>query len=266
MQKIKALLTKFGFSVMVIPNSNKSVLKNITLKGRTFFLAILLYSIISFLLISLFYTFTPAKYLLLKESDIARVKGFGEFQSLDDKINILVSEIEKLKKTNQNLKNAIYLADSTVIKKPVIDTHKIGGSIWTVFMDLFPAQSDETIIFRKPINGFISRGFSAQKGHFGTDYSVKVGTPVYCAANGYVVFSDYTINDGYMIIIAHSDDYISIYKHCSQLLKSTREFVTQGELIALSGNTGKLSSGPHLHFEIWKNGFMLDPQKKIANY
>ena len=266
MQRIKNLLSKYGFSIVVLPNANQSVIQNKTMKGKILFLVILLYSLILFLLISIFYTFTPAKYLLLQDSDIARVKGFGELQSLNDKINVLVTEIDKLKKTNHNLMNAIYLADSSLIKKPLIDKKEIGGSIWNVFQDLIFNPHQQTIIFRKPINGFVSRGFSANNGHFGTDFSVKIGTPIYSAANGYVVLADYTVNDGYMMIIAHSDDYITVYKHCSQLVKSTRDFVTQGELIALSGNTGKLTTGPHLHFEIWKNGFVIDPENILANY
>ena len=266
MQNLKSLLTKYGFSVVFIPNSNQSVIQNKTVKGQLLFWGILSYTVALFLLISLFYTFTPAKYLLLQESDIARVKGYGEFQSLNEKINMLVVEIDKLKTTNQNLKNAIYLGDSSLISKPAASGKKIGGSVWAVFSDLLFEQTSQTLIFRKPVNGFVSREFSAKKGHFGTDFSLKVGTPVYAAANGYIVFADYTVNDGYMVIIAHSDEYISVYKHCDQLLKSTRDFVTQGELIALSGNTGKLTTGPHLHFEIWKNGIVVDPEKIFANF
>jgi len=121
MQRIKNLLSKYGFSIVVLPNSNQSVIPNKTFKGKALFLAILTYTVVLFLLLSLFYTFTPAKYLLLQESDIVRVKGFGQFQSLNDKINILVAEIEKLKRTNQNLKNAIYLGDSTLIQKPTTE-------------------------------------------------------------------------------------------------------------------------------------------------
>jgi murein DD-endopeptidase MepM/ murein hydrolase activator NlpD len=68
-----------------------------------------------------------------------------------------------------------------------------------------------------------------------------------------------------MIIIAHPDGYMTVYKHCSVLLKKTRDIVSEGELIALSGNTGELSTGPHLHFEIWKNGKPLDPQNLLLN-
>ncbi len=266
MQRLKSLLIKYGFSVVVLPNSNQSIIKNKTLAGQLVLYVILSYSVVLLLIISLVYTFTPAKYLLLQESDIARVKGYGEFQPLNEKINMLVIEIEKLKKTNQNLKNAIYLGDSTLLSKPASNGKKIGGNLWEVFSDLFLNQTSQSLIFRKPVNGFVSREFSAKHGHFGTDFSLKVGTPVYAAANGYIIFADFTVNDGYMIIIAHSDDYISVYKHCNQLVKNTRDFVTQGELIALSGNTGKLTTGPHLHFEIWKNGLAIDPEKIFANF
>jgi murein DD-endopeptidase MepM/ murein hydrolase activator NlpD len=95
---------------------------------------------------------------------------------------------------------------------------------------------------------------------------VKERTPVYASAGGYVIFADYTINDGYMIILNHLNGYISVYKHCSSLVKRTRENIEQGELLALSGNTGRKTTGPHLHFEIWKNGKPVDPEKHFINY
>jgi murein DD-endopeptidase MepM/ murein hydrolase activator NlpD len=100
----------------------------------------------------------------------------------------------------------------------------------------------------------------------GLDYVVKAGTPVYATAGGFVIFSGYTIDDGYTIIISHNEEFISIYKHCSSLIKKQRERVEQGELIAISGNSGKLTTGPHLHFEIWENGKPVDPEKIILNY
>ncbi|HEY6907521.1 MAG TPA: M23 family metallopeptidase, partial [Ignavibacteriaceae bacterium] len=102
--------------------------------------------------------------------------------------------------------------------------------------------------------------------HMGIDFVIKTGTPVYATANGFVIFADYTTNDGYMIIIDHNNGYISVYKHCSVLLKRSRETVLQGETIALSGNTGEISTGPHLHFEIWKEGEPVDPKSVLINY
>jgi len=94
----------------------------------------------------------------------------------------------------------------------------------------------------------------------GLDIAVKENTPVYASASGYVVFAGYTVDEGYVIILNHSDGYLTIYKHCALLLKNERERVEQGELIAQSGNSGLHSSGPHLHFEIWKDGSVINPE------
>jgi len=130
-----------------------------------------------------------------------------------------------------------------------------------------PEEGSEEKIdyFIKPVNGFISRGFNTDKGHIGIDFVVKVGSPVYAAANGYVVFADYTSRDGYMMIINHTNDYITVYKHCSILLKKIRDRVFQGELISLSGNSGEITTGPHLHFEIWKQGQPINPKNVFSN-
>jgi murein DD-endopeptidase MepM/ murein hydrolase activator NlpD len=119
--------------------------------------------------------------------------------------------------------------------------------------------------FKRPVEGFISTKFNPEKGHYGIDIVVKTGTPIYAAASGYVVFSDYTVDDGYMIIIIHPNDYISIYKHCSSLLKQKKDRIIQSEVIALTGNSGHKSHGPHLHFEIWKNGKPLNPLELFTN-
>ncbi len=100
----------------------------------------------------------------------------------------------------------------------------------------------------------------------GIDYVLKTGTQISAAASGYIIFADFTVKDGYMIIILHPHDYISVYKHCSSLLKKTREIVQEGEIIALSGNTGEITTGPHLHFEIWHHGKPINPKSVLLNY
>ena len=99
----------------------------------------------------------------------------------------------------------------------------------------------------------------------GLDFAVRTGTSILASAAGYVVFAGFTADDGYMIILVHSDGYITVYKHCSGLTKKLRDSVLQGETIALSGNTGLATTGPHLHFEIWKNGQVIDPKDLLIN-
>jgi murein DD-endopeptidase MepM/ murein hydrolase activator NlpD len=116
-----------------------------------------------------------------------------------------------------------------------------------------------------PVEGVASRGFSARDGHFGLDIAVDDGTPVRAVGDGYVVFSDWTHEGGYVIAVQHADGYLSVYKHNAGLLKRLGDRVRTREAVALSGNTGEITSGPHLHFELWRNGLAQDPRTFFVN-
>ena len=111
-----------------------------------------------------------------------------------------------------------------------------------------------------PVVGYITQEFDPQQQHYVIDFAGKEGSPVYAAADGSVVFSGWTYEDGYMIMVAHGGGYHTTYKHNQALLKYAGEYVRRGEAIALLGNSGKLSYGPHLHFEVWKDGVPADPR------
>lgn len=117
-----------------------------------------------------------------------------------------------------------------------------------------------------PVEGYTTRGYEPARGHFGLDIAAKMGSLVCAAADGYVVFSGWTHDDGYQIIVSHSDGFLTFYKHNETLLKPANVFVKRGETIALLGNSGQTSSGPHVHFEIWKNGAPVDPKLYLLNY
>jgi murein DD-endopeptidase MepM/ murein hydrolase activator NlpD len=197
-----------------------------------------------------------------------------EMEELNSKVIFLAKELQMLKSNNQKLKYALALGDSSLIDSFKInpDTLKkfykspkegnVFGGIFNYIEKLFSAD-DNPIFFVFPVNGYTSRGFDPDKGHYGVDIVVKDGTPVFASAGGFVVFSGYTNNFGHIIILSHSEDYLSIYKHCSVILKKEREFVKQGDLIALSGNSGLATTGPHLHFEIWHNGKPIDPEEVL---
>jgi murein DD-endopeptidase MepM/ murein hydrolase activator NlpD len=116
-----------------------------------------------------------------------------------------------------------------------------------------------------PTNGYLSRGYESDKGHFGLDIAGKLGTVVAAAADGHVIFSGWTIDDGNIVILSHENGFLTFYKHNQSLLRSTGSFVKRGEPIATLGNTGRTSAGPHLHFEIWKEGTAVDPTRYILN-
>ena len=110
-----------------------------------------------------------------------------------------------------------------------------------------------------PVEGFVTRGFEAQTGHYAVDIAVKVGTPVRSIGDGYVVMADRTQEGGQAIAVQHAGGYLSLYKHNRRLLKRVGERVEAREVIAESGNSGEITTGPHLHVELWHDGLAQDP-------
>ncbi|MAV00468.1 MAG: peptidase M23 [Flavobacteriaceae bacterium] len=131
--------------------------------------------------------------------------------------------------------------------------------------DKFNLTSNQLLIENKilfqPVQGEITQNFNKKEDHFAIDIAVDEGTPVKSISEGRVLFSDWTVQTGYVIIIDHGDMLTSVYKHNSSLVKKQNETVNAGEIVALSGNHGTLTSGPHLHFEVWKNGRPIDPMQ-----
>jgi len=124
-------------------------------------------------------------------------------------------------------------------------------------------QKENFVLF-PPVKGNISDGFSQEKKHFAVDIVVAVGTAVKSVADGRVIFAEWTADTGYVVIIEHANQLLSVYKHNSSINKSQGDFVRIGEVISFSGATGELTTGPHLHFELWSEGYALDPTNFIA--
>ena len=125
------------------------------------------------------------------------------------------------------------------------------------------ATTAEDFVFFPPVNGSISAGFDINEKHFAVDIVIPKNTPIKATADGRVLFASWTSDASYVIIIDHGDELISVYKHNSSLTKSQGEFVKAREVIAISGSSGELSTGPHLHFELWNNGIPLNPSTFI---
>ena len=121
----------------------------------------------------------------------------------------------------------------------------------------------ETFFFT-PIGGYVSRAYNIQEEHFGSDIVAKENEPIMSVANGTVILSSWTQDSGYVLAIQHSDNLISVYKHNSGLLKKVGNFVLGGEVIAVIGNTGELTDGPHLHFELWYKGNPVNPEDFVS--
>jgi murein DD-endopeptidase MepM/ murein hydrolase activator NlpD len=122
----------------------------------------------------------------------------------------------------------------------------------------------ETLLL-PPAIGPISQGFNTEESHFAVDIVLEANTPIKSIADGRVVFAEWTAQTGYVIIIEHSQGILSVYKHNAALSKEQGDIVQGGEVIALAGNTGELTTGFHLHFELWVEGYPMDP-KNFFNF
>jgi len=115
-----------------------------------------------------------------------------------------------------------------------------------------------------PVDGFFARGYDVARGHFGIDIAVEEETPVRAIGDGYVVFADWTHDGGFTVAVQHAGGYLSVYKHNRRLLKRAGDRVRNRETVALSGNTGEITTGPHLHFELWRDGLAQDPRHYLV--
>nr|WP_299032369.1 M23 family metallopeptidase [uncultured Tenacibaculum sp.] len=133
--------------------------------------------------------------------------------------------------------------------------------------DLFPlyegGENRIKNVFFSPLTGTISQPFDLNEKHYAIDIVAQTGTPVKAVADGTVILAEWTAETGYVITIQHSNEFISVYKHNGTLLKQQGDVVKSGEAIASVGSTGELTTGPHLHFELWNNGFPVNPTNYI---
>ena len=127
------------------------------------------------------------------------------------------------------------------------------------------AQRDNypQMFFFPPVEGVVSRRYDSRIAHWGIDLVSKDNEPIKAVSDGTVVMSSWTEDSGYVIAIQHRNNLLSVYKHNSELLKKVGNFVSEGDIIAIIGNTGELTTGPHLHFEMWYNGNPVDPEEFI---
>lgn len=122
----------------------------------------------------------------------------------------------------------------------------------------------KSFVFFTPLKGVLLGKFEPQRQHYGVDIVARKNEPIKAVADGTVIISSWTQDSGYTIGIQHKNQLISFYKHNSVLLRKTGETVRAGDIIAIIGNSGELTDGPHLHFELWYNGSPVNPEQYIS--
>jgi murein DD-endopeptidase MepM/ murein hydrolase activator NlpD len=137
------------------------------------------------------------------------------------------------------------------------------------------AQEDKYNLFEKatprvntvlfpPVKGIVTNQYDVKSKHYAVDVALPKNTPIKSVLGGTVIFADWTPTNGYVILIRHNDGFTSVYKHCESLTADQGDSVKGGEIIAIAGSTGEQSTGVHLHFELWKDGYPIDPLQFIS--
>lgn len=272
------LLNKYRLVVLNEDTFEERFAVKLTLLN-VFFLSSLA-AIVLITLTTLLIVFTPIKEYIPGYSSAALQK---QALRLSYKTDSLIKAINMNDLYIKSIKNALSgEVNSVVINKDSI--FKAAQAETDVF-ELLPSSADSTLrekvrredkynffetaisakdfLFFPPVNGPLSAGFDSKEKHFAVDIVTPVNTPVKSTSDGRVIFTSWTSEAGYVIIIDHGNELISVYKHNSSLTKAQGEIVKSREVIAISGGSGELSSGPHLHFELWSNGVPLNPANFI---
>ena len=179
---------------------------------------------------------------------------------------VLIGEINADDSSFNN--NEIATISSSIEPIPAIDSQfrKDFEASEMTFLSVSNSMSQdlEGQYFYSPIEGVVTTEFNIKEEHYGIDIVSKSNEPVKSVAEGTVIFADWTQESGNVIAIQHRGNMVSVYKHNSALLKKVGNFVTSGQVIAIIGNTGEFTTGPHLHFELWYNGNPVDPEEFIS--
>jgi len=217
--------------------------------------------ILSLLIIS-FIIFTPIKRFIPGYGD---VNSNPQFLELKDKVDILEEELDNQEIYIDGLSNLFdgVEEDKTSLTTKTTPTE---NSVKSSIQEAPIGSSNllDELFFINPVNGTISEGFMIDKKHFGVDVLAPKNTPIKSIMDGVILSSDWSLETGNTISIQHPSNIISVYKHNSVLLKETGSLVKAGEAIAIIGNTGTLSDGPHLHFELWYNGKPENPEEYFS--
>ena len=173
--------------------------------------------------------------------------------------NISFEELDENLSSNENGFNALEIVatnqEDSLLRALVEEEDKYNA---------FDIQGERfTTVLFPPVKGGLSSAFDLNSKHYGVDIVMPENSPVHSISEGIVVFSEWTSATGFVIIIEHLNGLTSIYKHNSSIVKSQGDRVGTGEIIAFTGNTGELTTGPHLHFELWYQGEPVDPQSNI---
>ncbi len=283
-KKDGVLKHKYRFSIY--NDASYKQLWHLRLSGleATILLNVIIVAIISFVIVMI--AFTPLREFIPGYPDDKTRRDIVQNALRADSLDMMMYKWE-LQLTNLNLimtgKDPVsaisQAADSVISGKILISRHSKEDSLLRLEMERelsseiglraekTGAAKDNQVLssnYFSPIKGVVTSSFHLSSNHFGVDVVTSPNSAISAILDGTVILAAWTEDTGYVIQLQHKNNTISVYKHCAKLLKKEGEKVKTGEAIAIIGNSGQLSTGPHLHFELWQDGMAVDPEKYIS--
>ena len=266
----------FKYRVVIMNESSLEEVKTFRLNRLNVFVYSSLFAILMITLTTLVIIYSPLRQYILGFSEADQRKQIVDLtfhaDSLQQRIasndayflslqKVLTGDIEPDKINKDSVLNAVQQIPAEVDLQASEEEIKLRSEVaneerYNVF-DVATANTRKA--FFPPIQGMISDEFKADKRHYGIDLTAAEGTPVKAIGEGTVIFSEWSAQTGFVLIIEHPHNFVSVYKHNASITKRQGDKVCAGEVIAQVGNTGELSTGVHLHFELWHEGYPVDP-------
>ena len=251
----------------------------LSLSKRNIFLSISFITLFVILITTVFIFYTPVReYIPGYDTTKIRIQAIKNLEKIDSIMISLQKNkqfIESFSSTiNGEEFNSVYFDNQSVqnIELSELEANtNVEDSLLRKIVEIedrfniIESEDNEiSIDLISPANGLISEGFNFSNKHFGVDIVLKERTPIKSISDGIVIFSAWTLSYGYTVVVYHKNKLTSIYKHNESVKVKKGDYVMSGEVIAMSGNTGELTTGPHLHLEIWDSQGPLNPEDLIS--
>ena len=275
------------YRIVIYNNDTYEEKVHFKLTLMNFFSIVVFSSVLLIVLVTYLIAFTPLREYIPGYTDVTLNRRVYEMERRADSLEIVFAQkdlyIHNLKRIvmgddfETDSINSLLTKSSNTDFSKIVDRKSKNDSIFRAEYEndtrnnlfktdmLNETTSDfDLVSFYTPMEGIVTNHFNRAEKHYGTDIVSDKSSVIKTIANGTVIYSDWTVENGYTIGIQHSGNLLSVYKHNAVLLKETGDFVNAGDAIAIYGNSGSLSTGPHLHFELWHNGTPLNPEDYIS--
>ena len=275
-KKQKKLLNK-NYRLAVVEEDSYQEKFALSLSKRNIFLISFSVAFIIILITTLLIFYTPIReYIPGYDTTKLRVQAVQNLEKLDSIMNSLEKNEQFIQAFSRTIngEEITNQYEGSKIKEVDITDLEVNINIEDSMLRKIVEVEDRFNIIEKedaliapnlisPASGIISEAFDFSEGHYGVDIVLKERTPIKAVYDGIVLFAEWTLNYGFTVVVFHKNELISTYKHNQSVKVETGDFVQTGEVIALSGNTGEFTSGPHLHFELWDLQGPINPEDLI---